>query len=252
MSGHKLPSMAKILSWLGWLLIAAGVAVIGGSYWIPSAFLEPLKSALPAGVLIALAGHLFTQARTVTESAEKRSQFHLDSCVEAYEQARNLLLNGNNERPAWIAAGRALAHANELAGGVSVEAHQRVLELHRLKYRSFFHEAIAPKPPAFFYGVGNTLLPIDEAAALSTKGEEKNGRVVTSTVKELSEKSLYAVWQAAQWPQEYRDPLARSFSQEERAGLLIAFQGLDEYLEHKERWASASGRLFARNRENGR
>lgn len=236
--------MPRLLNWLGWLLIAAGVVVVGVSFFVPPAILDPLKSALPAGVLIALAGHLFTQARTASESNEKRSQFNLESCVKAYEEAQNLLLDANNNRAKWIAAGRALIHANVLAKGVTVEAHQRVLELHRLKYRGFFHEALSSKPAAFFYGVSDCSLSLDEAAKLSTAGEERNGRVVTSTVHALSDKSLCAVWQAAQWPHEYQDPLDRGFSPEERGRLLVLFPGLHEYLDHQERWHSASGCLF--------
>lgn len=239
--------MSRVLNWLAWLLIAAGAVLVCASFWVPPALLESLKSALPAGVLIALAGHLFTQARSSTELAEKRSQFYLDSCVKAYEEARNLLLDGNNDRTAWIAAGRALVHAHELAVGITVQAHHRVLELHRLKYRGFFHDALASKPAAFFYGVPDSSVALDEAAAQSTARAEVNGRVVTSPVNELSAKSLYAVWQAAQWPQEYRDPLDRDFSPEERGRLLVLFPGLHEFLEHKERWHSASGRLFQRN-----
>jgi hypothetical protein len=107
--------MVGALNLFGWLLIAGAVALVITSYWVAPVLLEPLKSALPAGVLLALAGHLFTQARVGTESAEKRSLFYLDSCVKAYEEARNLLLDGNNDRATWVAAGRALVHAKELA-----------------------------------------------------------------------------------------------------------------------------------------
>ena len=222
------------------------------SFWIPSSVFDPLKSALPAGVLIALAGHLFTQARGARDSIEKRSQFYLESCVMAYEEARNLLLDGNNDRITWIAAGRALMHAKQLSSTVTVDAHRRVLELHKLKYRRFFHEALADKPASFFYGCRDGSVTIDEAAALSTAREERGGRDVTSTVKELSEKSLYAVWEAAQWPQEYQDPLEKSFSEEEKSKLLVLWPGLHEYLEHKERCHSASGKLFPRRTDDNR
>ncbi len=244
--------MAQTLNWLGWLLIAGGAIVFVISPWIPADLLEPFKSAVPAGVLIALAGHLFTQARGAKESAEKRSQFYLDSCVKAYEEARNLLLDENNDRATWNAAGRALMHAKELSSHITIDAHLRVLELHKLKYRGFFHDVLKDKPGTFFYGVPDISVPLDEAAAASTAREERAGRIITSTLKELSEKSLYAVWEAAQWPQDYKDPLDRIFSPEERDRLLVLFPGLREYLEHKERWHSASGRLFPRNNEGVR
>jgi hypothetical protein len=242
----------QVLNWFGWILIAVAAGMIVISFWVPSSLFDPLKSALPAGILIALAGHLFTQARGARDSIEKRSQFYLESCVMAYEEARNLLLDGNNDRATWIAAGRALMHAKALSSRVTVDAHLRVLELHKLKYRRFFHEALSDKPASFFYGCRDGSISTDEAAALSTAREEHRGRDVTSSVRELSEKSLYAVWEAAQWPQEYQDPLEKGFSKEEQSRLLVLWPGLHEYLEHKERWHSASGKLFPRNADDNR
>ena len=123
----------------------------------------------------------------------------------------------------------------EIEARVTVNAHLRVLELHKLKYRRFFHEALADKPASFFYGCRDGSISTDEAAALSTAREERRGRDVTSSVRELSEKSLYAVWEAAQWPQEYQDPLEKGFSKEEQSRLPVLWPGLHEYLEHKER-----------------
>jgi hypothetical protein len=162
------------------------------------------------------------------------------------------LQDGNNERVKWIAAGRALVHAKELTSNVSEDPHRRVLELHKLKYRSFFHEVLADKPAAFFFGAKDTSIPTDQAAALSTAGEELGRRPVTSTLKELSDKSLRAVWEAAQWPVDYQDPLDRGFSDEEQAKLIVLFPGLHEFLEHKQRWHSASGKLFPRELNSAR
>jgi len=108
----------QVLNWFGWILIAVAAGMIVISFWVPSSVFDPLKSALPAGILIALAGHLFTQARGARDSIEKRSQFYLESCVMAYEEARNLLLDGNNDRATWIAAGRALMHAKALSSSL--------------------------------------------------------------------------------------------------------------------------------------
>jgi hypothetical protein len=143
-------------------------------------------------------------------------------------------------------------HAKELASNVSEDPHLRVLELHKLKYRGFFHEALADKPAAFFFGAKDTSITTDQAAALSTAGEERGGRRFTSTPSELSDKSLRAVWEAAQWPVDYQDPLDRGFSDEERAKLIALFPGLHEFLEHKQCWQSASGKLFPREPNNAR
>jgi len=118
--------------------------------------------------------------------------------------------------------------------------------LHKLKYRGFFHDILSDKSAAFFYGVRDASSATDKAAAMSTVGDESAGRIVTSTVRQLSNKSLRAVWEAAQWPKDYKDPLDRDFSEEEQGQLMVLFLGLHEYLEHKKRWHSASGRLVPR------
>lgn len=125
-------AIARMLSSLGWLLVLVGAPILVVTPWLPSSTLEPFKNAVPAGIIIALAGHLLTQARSAKDAAEKKSQFYLDACVEAYEQARNLVADGNNDRITWIAAGRALVLAKELANRVNVDVHVRVLELQKL------------------------------------------------------------------------------------------------------------------------
>jgi hypothetical protein len=72
-----------------------------------------------------------------------------------------------------------------------------------------------------------------------------DGRSV-STLRELSDKSLKAIWQAAQWPGDYADPLDSGFTDAEHGRLTVLFPGLHEFLEHKKRWQSAAGRLFER------
>ncbi|MDD5579778.1 MAG: hypothetical protein PHY16_10930 [Methylobacter sp.] len=166
--------MPRILNGLGWLLICVAVVIFISSFLflIHLFSFEPLKNTLSSGILItgvlfALAGHLFTQARCMAESEEKLSQFYLESCVKAYEEARNLLIDGNNERVIWIAAGRALMHAKELSERVTIDGHLRVLELHKLKYRNFFYETL-DKPAIFFYGVNDLSVCLNTAAELST------------------------------------------------------------------------------------
>jgi hypothetical protein len=244
--------MAKLLKALGWCLILLAAVVVVYPLFLPLIKFDPLINVLPAGVLVALGAQLLTQGKNFSDINEKRSLFFLESCAKAYEEARNLLQDGNNDRVKWIAAGRALVHAKELAAKVTEDAHRRVLELHKLKYRGFFHEALADRPASFFFGAKDTSIPTDEAAALTTAREERGGRPVTSTIKELSEKSLGAVWEASQWPVDYQDPLDRGFSDEEQAKLIVLFPGLHEFLEHKKGRHSASGKLFPREPSNTR
>jgi len=205
-------------------------------------------NALPAGILVALASQLLSQGKNIRDAEEKRSLFYLESCVDAFEEASKLLQDGNNDRAMWIAAGRALVHAKELAESVTEDTHLRVLELRRLKYRSIFHDAISDKPASFFHGIEDTSMPIDEAAKASTQREEIGGKTVTSTLKELSDKSIRAVWEAAQWPTDYKDPIEAGFTDEEKGKLAVLFRGLHTFLEHKERFHSASGKLYPREK----
>ncbi|MEO5811889.1 MAG: hypothetical protein ABIU96_07115 [Rhodanobacter sp.] len=235
--------MDSVLKKLGWVLIAAAAVVVAYPFFKASMDFDPLINALPAGVLVALGAQLLAQANNFSDAKEKRSLFYLDSCVKAYEGARVLLEDGNNERVEWIAAGRALVHAKELAESVTEDSHRRVLELHKLKYRGFFSSVISDKPAAFFYGAKDTAISIDDAAKNSTVAEHRGDRITTSTLNSLSDKSLHAVWEAAQWPTGYLDPLDRRFSKVEQAKLIVLFPGLHEFLEHKEQWGSVSGKL---------
>ena len=237
---------------MGWLFIASAIGVVAYPFFSSAVTFDPLINGLPAGILVALGAQLFSQGRNLRDASEKHSLFYLEYCVKAYEEASKILEDGNNERAKWIAAGRALGHAKELASRVTEDTHLRVLELHQLKYRGIFYGAIAEKTAAFFYGSHDSSIAIDEAAKLSTAREEIGGRTVASTLNELSDKSLRAVWEAAQWPSDYQDPLDRGFTKEEQGKLIVLFPGLHEFLEYKERFYSASGKLFARDKDNAR
>lgn len=237
--------MQRFIYGLGWFLIASAGAVLFLGPVLPTAMLEALKNALPAGLLVALAGNLLTQGKNAADTAEKRSLFYLESAGKAYEQARSLLVGENNDRATWIEAARCLGHAQSLAGEITVDAHRRVLELNSLKYRSFFQDLLASKPATFFYGVSEAD-SLDAAARGSTAGEERNGRITTSTLKELDEASIRAVWEAAKWPENYQDPMGSRFDEAEVHKLLVLFPELHRHLEHRRQWRSASGQLYPR------
>lgn len=165
--------MIQLLKFFGWGLIAFAGVTVAYLLFVSLVKFDPLINALPAGVLVALGSQLIAQSKNLSDVSEKRSLFFLESCVKAYEEAYNLLQDGNNERVKWIAAGRAIALARELSAKISEDSHLRVLELHELKYRRFFHEALADKPATFFFGVKDTSISTDEAAGLSTATEER-------------------------------------------------------------------------------
>ena len=238
--------MQRFLTLLGWLLVVVAAGVLLVSPFVSASAFDPLKNALPAGVLVALAANLLTQAKNIADANEKRSAFHLESAVKAYEQAKALIQDGSNDRARWIEAGRCLGHAKVLTAGVTIDSHQRVLEFNRLKYRTFFSQLLSERPASFFYGVSHLTLSLDDAARASTAPEERNGRHVVSSNNELDEPSIRAVWEAAQWPTDYKDPLGRPFTEAERQKLLLLFPGLHSYFQHRSGWHSAAGQLHPR------
>jgi hypothetical protein len=246
------PSLSSILKVLAWLTIALSAMILAAAPSLLHVSKEPWQIVLPvtfaaAGVALTLAGHLFTQARDVNEAEDKRSLFYFESCLTAYEEAQALLEDENNDRATWIAAGRALGYAKELSRNITQVPHIRALELHRLKYRSFFYDRLQ-QTPAFFYGAKDyPTVPLNDAAAASTAATRKAGRIVGSTVNELPSKALHAVWEAAQWPIPFQDPLDADFTKQEEGNLMVIFPGLHEYLEHKRNFVSAGGKLLSRD-----
>lgn len=216
-----------------------------------------------AGVLLSLAAFLYAQGRDKGETDEKRSLFYLESASKAYEEAKELLADGNNDRATWIAAARALAHANTLSKNVTLKAHRIVLDLNQMKYRWLLHGYLANKQSFFFYGA-KTSCSLEEAAAASTAPEERNGRTILSTARMLSVESLRVIWEAASWPDQYDDPLpTKGFSNGERFKTMVLFPGLHDFLEYdathysvggkvEERKEAEKSNLSARNQSLGR
>jgi hypothetical protein len=249
------PTLVDCLKVLAWLNIVLALVIVAGGVFVLFVGAEQWQRVLPvfaialatAGVLLTLAGHLFAQARDVNEARDKRSLFYFQSCLTAYEEAQALLEDGNNDRVTWIAAGRALGHAKELSKLITQDPHLRALELHQLKYRGFFYGCLQPKTAAFFYGARDSSMPINDAAAASTAPAVHAGRHVGSTVNALSSKALRAIWEAAQWPTTFQDPLKADFSEQEQGSIMVIFPGLHEYLEHTRAYTSAGGKLIRRN-----
>lgn len=190
------------------------------------------------------------EAERREEVAERRSLYNLNASIDATERARSLLDDHNNDRRTWIEAGRLLAHAKSLGDEVTELLHMQVLEINRLKYRAFFSSLIESKSPQFFYGVnvdGGSLE--DHARASSAPRETINGRVSLSESRHLEEVSIYRVWEAAQWPEKFDDPLDKKFSANERGRLLFQSDGLLQYLSHREDWASTAGMLYQRDKK---
>jgi len=224
---------------LGWAFIPGAVIALAFS---------SIALATPLG---ALGTFFFVHAKRNSDKKEQiarkeegLSQFYLDSCLDAYEKASDLLRDGNNNRAKWVHAGRILMLAKDLEKNITQESHLRVFEVHRLKYRYFFSEVI-DKPGIHFYGVSSSVMKeiskldrvkmLDEAEERSRKWQFSNNPYEKHDpdVYPLPEEALYAVWQASQWPYGHPEPLeGLKFSEEDRTK--IHFSGIEEYLDHKE------------------
>lgn len=239
--------MRKFLFTVGWLLMLGSLSVLARALFLESSLQAAFgTAAVGAGVLLALAGNIFTQAKSISDAEEKRSLFNLDGFRLAFEHALSLLSDGNNDRATWIEAARSLAHGDELAKSISVKEHRRVLDLERLKYRGSFHGILAGKPADFFYGVPPLFATLDEAAAASSRRPESSGRRVVASAGELGEASVRAVWNAAAWPKDYEDPLGEHFHDSEVRQISLLFPELHRFLDHRRTWASVNGQLSRR------
>lgn len=179
-------------------------------------------------LMIAIAGLLVVQAHHREEVEQQRSRFYLDSVLAGYQSAYDLLEDGNNNNKLWVAAARAIRDTNALSRKIIIKEHQEVLEIHNITFRRLFHDLLIDKRAAFFYGVGDRTLTLQQAEEQSHVVDGSN---YLST--ELKEESVYTVWKAAQWPSE--DSIQGRFSNDERRQPIFRYHylGLAEYLNYK-------------------
>ncbi len=237
----KLIIRNKLSEFIGWSFIIWAIYFLVKNYFC-SATDAPLNILEP-GILVAIGAQFILHSSSVRDAKETRSRFYLECCVFAYEEASNLLLDGNNNRAKWVHAGRALLHAKEIAKKITEDAHLRSLELHRLKYRGIFSN-ILTKEAAFFYGAEDPTIDLNEAAKLSTREGKVGGVNFVSTANEIPLEALRAVWGAAQWPNNYKELLGKRFSKKEEGKVFNFHFGLYKFLTHKERYSSACGKLY--------
>jgi hypothetical protein len=104
----------------------------------------------------------------------------------------------------------------------------------KLKYRLLFAEVIRDQPPAFFYGVNDLSVGLDEAACASFTRKQHEDNLGRSVVRQLSEESLHIVWEATRWPKSYNDPLdGHEFTDEDMREVKLLAPGLHRFIEHK-------------------
>lgn len=218
---------------------------VGFAFIAIAAIFAPFGIVGVAGIAATIGGAVLAHDYKQSDKKERLSRFHLDSWLDAYEKASNLLGDGNSDRPKWVHAGRVLMLAKDLEQKITEESHRGALEVHRLKYRYFFSEVL-DKPAIHFYGP--SILFMEKTSKLGReemldKAGEQDWEVrvrlgdpyeqYEPDVDPLPEEALYAVWQAARWPDDERDPLdGLKFSREDPLMSLL-FPNLAKYLLHQ-------------------
>lgn len=203
------------------------------------------------GATVALTGFFLQIYIYVTQKKYEKSGFRLTAALDAYEEAHKLLQDKNNDRVKWVTAARALQRGVRIAAGITEQVHKDVLEVHRDRYRLIFGDILGyynqDITASFFYGASVDMVDIKEAAEYSSK--RGNGEPMLRT---LSETSLKIIWDFAQFPVDYEDPISdiKAFSGEEVDEYfnIMKYKGLFEYLRHTRQFHSTDGKLFERNR----
>lgn len=175
--------------------------------------------------------------RNESEYQEKvsRSLFNLENATHAYAEAQTLLDDGNNDRVTWIRAARMLKIAKKLADDISIENHKNILEVRQMKIRQFFRNLLVNKNPAFFYGVKN-IISLELASWDSVAPGIEDGINWSNGDRRIPETAIRAVWEAAQWPKNYSDPLFELFSEQEKNDLFVIYRHLSKFFEFDEKF----------------
>lgn len=252
-------SNEKVLKILGWALIilsslffAGALCALAYSVFFAQCFYSDtvrLANVLvtTSAVSAVLGATLLVQSKNRADKNEQRSRDHLDAWVLAYKEASAALEDGNNILLNWARAAYLLRQAKTLEKNIKEESHVLALEVHRIKYRYIFSDVL-DKPAIHFYGASRRFMEenkgLSKEALLNKAGEEawkpKEMKDLYEEpywdVNPIPEEALYAVRQAAQWPEDYRKLFKDwKFSEEDRQRLRFGvggFSGLAKYLDH--------------------
>ena len=75
---RRLFNLATVLHAIGWLFVAAALAVIAYPFVLKVGTFKPIENGLSAGVLVALAAQLLSQAKSAKEARENAIDLRLD------------------------------------------------------------------------------------------------------------------------------------------------------------------------------
>ena len=183
------------------------------------------------------------------ERKYSKSEFCLQSALEGFKEAYDLLSNHNNDRVTWVAAARTLKRANTISEDVSNRSHLAFLNIQKDKYRRLFSDVLgyrgSQRTAAFFYGADNSVTDLDEAAKQST-GTEYSDQLLA-----IPEKVLCVILKFSRFPDDYEDPLlaipdtATDLLEDDM--MEYNWPALADYLKHRREHISGLGKLYKRD-----
>lgn len=204
-------------------------------------------------VVVAVVGLVWQIIATYRDRQQRNSAFRLDSALYAFNQASELLSDGNNDRVTWIAASRAVERGLRIAEGIACQEHQDLYEVRLDRYRQIFGDFLGydnpEKSAVFFYGDTTGVRDIDDAAVRSTQRIDGLPKLLS-----IPEPTLRVIFLFAQFPENYEDPISRDkrFSGDEvhDAATRTLWPGLIGYIRHLRRDVSVTGTLQENNRRD--
>lgn len=232
------------------LLIVLAVVFLAGALWIAyrvviCGIAEPTITV--AALLATVAGLFLTAQRQIADRQEATSRFYLEQYRAGFDTAYEILDSAAPGNPfirvKWIAAARVLATARELLERVSVAAHREVAQMSVPHQSQRFHRFFEMQP-WYYYGVSTPAnVSHEEAMKLAAERSTAQEGMIVSTVHSVPERVIKTVWQAVAYPAGYKDVLGDRFRAPDRLSLP---EGLRSYLQHREEWHSAAGKLRKR------
>lgn len=217
----------------------------------------PLLASIPisCGVLIAILTFLRERKKQIEENAQNRAKFYLEIAKDGFDEVYELLKDKNNNRVTWIRAARVLLQTRALSFQIKSDYYNKAFlqleervrnELYRVLSIAGENGEKEPLPPQFYYGIkdwsSSTNLTLDDVA-IQVSNRTTSHSVNINTVppepslKALSSKSIIAIYNFLEYPEDYVDPL-------------------DEIQEWEENWQNSFGisrgarRFVTHNREN--
>ncbi|MCF7820897.1 MAG: hypothetical protein K9M17_00485 [Mariprofundaceae bacterium] len=259
---------------LALIILATLIASLSGSYiLIGNADLELSKRlallpsvAISAGVLVAILTFSREKNKQETERQRHESKVFLERASHGFAAAIDLLSDQNNDRVTWIRASRTLLKAVELKNQITTPEYQLAYELEEEQARNELYIILSIEdqvtgerkslPPQFFYGISDwaSCKTLDEAAVKASNNIEAYSVTIDevppqSSLKPLARRSITAIFDFIEDPENYTDPLDSVEDWDENWDSSFGInQGARRYVAHTKQKHAVDGKLHEYNK----